>query len=174
MTIAERIATISAVSGVRGATTKGEVEDIGGGQHRAIVRWIVGSGDIARVGGAVLLVSGYNTEQEQAQWADGLPSILAPAPAGTRYITGRNTPFTAAQVEAFANAQWRAQGAAYTSAPDILGFEVDNLDGKSVKISGLFWMEDGTRSDRAYVIRLVDANGLTTAASGNVKFERIL
>lgn len=169
MAIAERIATVSAVQGVIAAFQKGSAEAAGPLSLVTVV-WFRVSGAVASRGGGVLVVSDIGGENEEAYWGE-LPALLAPAPAAKGYITGCNTPFTAAQVEAFTNAQWRAHDAAYASAPDILGFEVDNLDGKSVKVSGLFWMSDGSRSDRAYVIRLVDANGNTSGA--NVKFEQI-
>lgn len=171
MNITQRIETVGAAPGVLAAFAKGEVEAIGGNLHLVNVVWFHVAGAVARRGGGSLIVSGYGTGAESALWGGNLPDVIAPAPAAQGYITERTVPFTKAQVIAFANAQWRAQGAAYTNAPDILGIEVDNMDGKSVKVSGLFWMDGGARSDRGYVIRLVDPNGLTSGA--NVKFEQI-
>lgn len=170
MTVAERIATVSAASGVIAAFQEGNPKSIGP-LSLVPVAWVHVSGTIARRGGGALIVSSYQGEGETAYWGGGLPDVLVPAPSAPGYITARNTPFTAAQVKAFANAQWRAQGAAYTNAPDILAFDVDNLDGNSVKVSGYFWMDGGSRSNRSYVIRLVDANGATSG--NNVKFEQI-
>lgn len=172
MNVNERIASVAAAQGVVAVYQHGSLESLGGGLDAINVVWWTTAGDVSKRHGGRLIIVHYDTEQESATWAGELPEVLKAAPAPTGYITARNTPFTRAQVEAFANAQWRGQSAEYTSAPDILGFEVDNLDGKSVQVSGLFWMADGTRSDRRYVIRMVDANGLTSGA--NVKFERIL
>lgn len=172
MNVEQRIATVAAAVGVAAAYQKGEAESLGGNLHGISVVWWDKTGDVSRRFGARLVVSGYGTAQESADWAGDLPAVLAPARAAQGYITARTTPFTRAQVEAFANAQWRGQSAEYTSAPTILGFEVDNLDGKSVKVDGLFWMSDGTRSERKYVIRFVDPNGAPSGS--NVKFERIL
>ena len=172
MTVAERISTVSASPGVVAAFQDGNIKSIGSLSLVTVV-WFHVAGSIARRGGGTLVVINYQAEEETAYWGGGLPDVLVPAPSAPGYITARNNPFTAAQVKAFANAQWRAQGAAYTNAPDILAFDVDNLDGNSVKISGYFWMDGGSRSNRSYVIRLVDANGLTTPASNNVKFEQI-
>jgi hypothetical protein len=170
MNIAQRILSLTAIQGVS-AWRVGEARTIGGDQHVVTLAWTYGTTDVRKRGGGDLIVSGYETPQESAAWAGELPELLRPAVAAPGYITERNTPFTHAQVVDFANAQWRAQGAAYASAPDILGIELDNLDGKSVKVSGLFWMEGGGRSNRAYVIRLVDPNGNPSGA--NVKLELI-
>lgn len=171
MNVEQRIATVAAAPGVTAAYQIGEAEALGGNLHGVNVVWWVSSGDVSRRYGGRLVASGYGTAQEAANWAGELPAVLAPAPVATGYITGRTVPFSRVQVEAFANAQWRAQQG-YASAPDILGFEVDNLGDRAVRVSGLFWMTDGTRSDRGYVIRLVNPNGETSG--DNVKFERIL
>lgn len=170
MTVAERIATVAAASGVIAAFQEGNAKSIGP-LSLVPVAWVHVSGAIARRGGGNLIVSNYQGEGETAYWGSELPSVLVPAPSAPGYITDRNTPFTDAQVKSFVNTTWRAHGAAYTNAPDVLGMEIDNQNGKAVLVRGLFWMEDGTRSDRKYIIRFVDANGSTTG--DNVKFERI-
>jgi len=168
MNITQRIATIVAKPGVSAARQDGGAIDLGGGQKRVTIMWTVTTGDVSRAEAGNLLVTDHEGQAESATWLGGVPSILETAQG---FITGRTVPFTRAQVIAFANTQWRAQGGNYTNAPDILGMEVDNLDPNSVRVSGLFWVDGGTRSESGYVIRLVDANGATSGA--NVKFERI-
>ena len=169
MTIVERIATVAAVQGVISASQKGQAK-AEGDVHLVTVVWFRVSGAVASRGGGVLVVSDMGGENEEAYWGE-LPALLAPAPTAQGYITERTVLFTASDVIDYVNAKWRAQSPAYAVAPDILGIEIDNQDGKSVKISGLFWMENGTRSPKEYIIRFVDANGAID--DKNVKLELI-
>jgi hypothetical protein len=172
MTVEQRLQSLRDVQGVLAAYLVGQVTSEPGVDY-VPVAWVTGGVDVGRKDGGTLIATGRNTEAEAAIWGGSLPAPQVPAAVAPGYITERNPPFTAAQVKAFINATWRGTTEGGASAPDVLAIEMDNLDGKSIRVSGLFWIaENGTRSDRAYVIRFVDANGATSGA--NVKFERIL
>lgn len=121
------------------------------------------------------VVEGVNIEQ--AYWVGSIPTPLREVPDA--YITGRTgtaqaprVPFTRAEVEAFCNAQWRAQQG-NSAARDIVEFDVRNVTPNTVEVRGLFHdVPTNNRLRLVYLISLVDANGATSGA--NVKFERVV
>jgi len=148
-----------------------------GALYSSRVAWIEIVNGLASFKGQDLIVKVTEDAQGQvltqtAYWLGGsLPGPLQPAPADA-YITGRTSPFTKTQVEAFCNTQWKATSG-NSAARDIIEFTVSNVTANTVRVSGLFHdVATGNRVTLTYLISLVDANGATTGA--NVKFEKVI
>lgn len=141
------------------------------------VAWVeVSNGTVSQKGIDVIVQHLGEVGQEAAYWVNDLPGPLKAAPADA-YITGRNTPFTKAQVEAFCNAQWKAvlvNGVAVNAAArDAIDFTVQNVTANTVRVQGLFHdVATGNRVRLTFLITLVDANGSTSGT--NVKFEKVV
>ena len=136
------------------------------------VAWVeVSNGTVSQKGIDVIVQHLGVVNQEAAYWVNDLPGPLKPAPADA-YITGRNTPFTKAQVENFCNTQWKATSG-NAAARDVIDFTVQNVSANTVRVQGLFHdVATGNRVRLTYLISLVDANGSTSGA--NVKFEKVV
>lgn len=174
MTTAQQLAAVSAAPNVIAAFLAKDPEPIPKTTqlHHARMSWYYLSGGFVLNGGADLIIVNYGVAgQESAYWFNTLPSILAERTAPT-FITGRNTPFTGAQVETFCNAQWRAtQG--NSAALAVKEFTVSNVDPNTIRVGGLFHdVATNQRQRLSYLITLVDANGSTSGA--NVKFEKVV
>ena len=170
-TLAEQVSAIQGAQGVIAAELLEEVAPVAGfaSLSTAQVAYYYVSGDVAEENTVGLLVLNYGAQGEAAYWSRRLPSPLAVA-APIQYMTSRNTPFTAAQIESYCNQLWVA---ANPTAGPILEFNVQVVNGKTVKISGKFDVGSSSRSERSYYIWLVDPNGAVTPGNANVKFERI-
>ncbi len=173
MTLAERVAELSAVNGVVAAIIDGEPKQLSLSPsiHLARVTYWRIVGSLVTDSAVAVVVLNYGVpETEAAYWLRKVPDILQPAAAATTYFTSRNSPFTAAQIETYCNQIWVAANA---SAGPILEFNVQAVNGKTVKVSGKFDVGGASREDRSYYIWLVDPNGSVAAGNANVKFERI-
>lgn len=138
--------------------------------HMGDVKYWVADGDVVRENTATLVILDYNGGSEAAYWLRRLPDVLEPTPAAPTYINDRTTPFTAAQIESFCNTVWQDLN---SGAGDIIEFNVTEVDGKTVRVSGNFDIGTDTREARSYYIQLVDPNGSVTVGNANIKFERI-
>jgi len=148
------------------------------------IAWVEANNNIVSQKGHEVIVKVVIDENQQitsetAYWVNTLPEPLKPV-AADAFILGRTAaaannpkrPFTAAEVESFANTQWRAT-AGNTAALAIKDFKVENFDSNTVRISGLFHdVATNTRQRHAFFVTLVDPNAAATGA--NVKFERIV
>jgi hypothetical protein len=119
-----------------------------------------------------VIVVAPDGQTENAYWLGGLPSVLEEAPAAETYITARSVPFTAAQVEGFANDAWR--GIKNASARDIRDFSVRNIDSQTVEVTGWFQIADESWNNLTYYIHIVDVNGsyAANAQNTNIEFEQ--
>ena len=77
---------------------------------------------------------------------------------------------TAAQIQAYCNAQWET---VIANSVDIIDFNVSAVSGSVVLVGGVFDMGT-TWEQRSYYIRLVDPNGSVAAGNANVQFRRKL
>ncbi len=173
-TLNERMTAIQNASGVIAAKLVGTPELVNETPviHLGKVQYWVVDGDTVKGNTAAIIIRFYNGQggTEEAFWLERLPDVLQPNPAATTYFTSRNTPYTAAQIEAYCNSLWVA---ANPTAGPILEFAVQAVNGKTVKVSGKFDTGSATRQDRSYYIWLVDPNGSVATGNANVKFERI-
>lgn len=135
------------------------------------VAWVEVSGQTVQQRGIEVIVKHLGeVGQEAAYWVGSLPAPLQVTPDA--YITGRTTPFTKSQVEAFCNTQWKATSG-NAAARDVIEFSVSNVSPNTVRVQGLFHdVAANNRIRLTYLISLVDANGATTGA--NVKFEKVV
>lgn len=136
------------------------------------VAWVeIINGTVSQKGHEVIVKDLGVVGKESAYWVNSIPGPLHP-PAADAYITGRNTPFTKANVETFCNTQWKATSG-NAAARDVIEFSVENVTPNSVKVRGLFHdVATNNRVRLTYLISLVDANGATTGS--NVKFEKVI
>lgn len=136
-----------------------------------LVWLIVENGSVKKDSGDVLVENLSGQNELVIGWLGDVPASTKP-PAADAYITGRNTPFTKAQVESFCNTQWKATSG-NAAARDVIEFSVENVTPNSVKVRGLFHdVATNNRARLTYLISLVDANGATTGS--NVKFEKVI
>ena len=169
-TLTERVTALTNASGVLAVQQQGDPEQVISGIHLAKVTYWAVEGDAVKANTVGLIITDYQGQSEAAYWLNRTPSVLVPAPEAPTYITDRNTPFTAAQVEAFCNSLWQI---ANPTAGPILNFTVTAINGKTIRVAGDFDIAANTREHREYYIWLVDANGSVTPGNANVKFERI-
>lgn len=140
------------------------------------VAWVQVVGTVVEQKGADVLVkvvedANHQVTSQTAYWVGTVPGPLAAA-VPDAYITGRTTPFTKAQVEAFCNTQWKATSG-NTAARDVIEFSVTNVTANTVRVQGLFHdVATGNRVRMTYLITLVDPNGATSGT--NVKFEKVV
>lgn len=132
---------------------------------------IVENGAVKKATGDVIVENLSGVNELVIGWLGDIPESIKPAPADA-YITGRNTPFTKAQVESFCNTQWKATSG-NAAARDVIEFSVQNVSANTVRVQGLFHdVATGNRIRLTYLISLVDANGSTSGT--NVKFEKVV
>lgn len=109
-----------------------------------------------------------------AYWLGNLPDPLRVTPATVYFADRTVSSITAAQIETFCNTTWKALPNQST-APDIRGFSVVPVDGKTVRFEG--YLNTGAAGAlwklKKYFIRLVDPNGSVTVGNANIKFEEI-
>jgi len=176
-TFNQRLTALQGASNVIGAHQEGSLVPLfDGGEggvtvHRAEVQYWAIDGDTIKPQTKALVVVNQGTQSEAAYWLGGIPEPLRTPPVEL-YITDRNTPFTAAQVETFANAAWAdALSPGFTPRP-IRGFSVQAVDGSTVAVSGHFNTAAGTWERQEWYIHLVDANGSVVIGNSNIEFER--
>jgi hypothetical protein len=187
MTVAERRAELLAAPGVVAVTELVSPvipQAYFGGAYRFRLSYAVESGDdVTTTNSADLFILGWTPEEERepetppevATWLGQLPRPLVDNTVV--YISDRTVgnPITATQIEAFANAQWKAQ-AGHSAAANIRRFQVAPVDGKTVMVTGLFNVipQSGaaTWETRSYLIRMIDANG--NPSGSNIVFERLV
>ena len=179
-TLQQKLDALSAAPNVLEArTVRGPASVPGfGNVYTAQVLWFYTEGGVAKKSSAEVIITslgGIDPETgasvEAAYWLSEIPAPLRPVVVET-YITGRTQPFTAMQVVAFCNTQWRAT-VGNAAALAIKEFSASNVDANTIRVTGLFHdVATNTRPRLTYLITLVDANGLTTGA--NVKFEKVV
>jgi hypothetical protein len=145
--------------------------------YTAAISWYLTTGDFVRSESAELIIVELGTENEAAYWLDRVPAILVVPPVIVYMADRTASTVTAAMIESFCNSTWTAAapGAGQTGAASIREFEVTPVDGRTVRVNGMFNLvaNGGSWERRTYLIRLVDPNGQLTLASGNIKFERV-
>lgn len=144
--------------------------------YKATIVWLVDNGETVQKSSKDVLIfkMGSIGEEVVLGWlGSDVPEPIKVVPDA--YITGRNTPFTKANVETFCNAQYKSL-TGQSAARDIIGFTVENVTPNTIRVSGYF--HDATitavqtRVKLTYLITLVDANGATSGA--NLKFEKVV
>ncbi len=163
--------------GTRGTYMPGVVwSSIGEQLYTVRILWVVDQGETVKKEGRDVLIfkMGDVGNEVVLGWIGDVPDPIKAA-VPDAYITGRTTPFTKANVEAFCNTQYRSL-TGQTNARDAIGFTVENVTPNTVRVQGLF--HDATitavqtRVRLTYLITLVDPNGAISGA--NVKFEKVI
>lgn len=177
-TLQQQVDALNAAPGVLEAWVDKAPVSMGkaGTLYAGRIAWVQVSGSIVEQKGAEVIVKNLGlivneVNTEQAYWVGSVPGPLAAA-VPDAYITGRTTPFTRAQVEAFCNTQWKATSG-NAAARDVIEFTVQNVTANTVRVQGLFHdVATGNRVRLTFLITLVDPNGLASGA--NVKFEKVI
>lgn len=131
-------------------------------------------GAIANIKKHRAIAFGAISATADAYWLGSLPEPLRTDPPVVYFADRTASSITAAQIETFCNATWKALPN-QSGAPDLREFSVVPSDGKTVRIechtntgaAGALW------KPKKYFIRLVDPNGSVTVGNANIKFEEI-
>lgn len=131
-------------------------------------------GAIANIKKHRALAFGADSATANAYWLGSPPEPLRVTPKAVYFSARTASSITAAQIETFCNATWKALPN-QSAAPDIRGFSVTPVDGKTVRFEG--HLNTGAAGAlwrlKKYFIRLVDPNGSVTVGNANIKFEEI-
>jgi len=174
-TVQQRVDALANAANVIGVSREAEPTMVLAGLGKLRVTYASTTGSIAEIQVVDLLVVNFGEQNKAAFWLSRVPAPLVVTPPVV-YISDRTVgePITAAQIQSFCNAQWRAQ-AGHSAAADIRKFSVVPVDGKSVQVSGWFNVipQSGaaTWERRAYLIRMIDPNG--NPSGSNIWFERV-
>ena len=171
-TLLERIAELEESSAVVLVETPGTPEVVNGTDIRMLdVAFWYTLGNVMDRAIVRIYILDYSTQDEAAYWHRKEPAVLR-VPGPIDYFSARTaSTITAAQIEAYCNAEWQALK---PGAADILRFEVTPIDGATVEIAGIFHdPTSNTWSHKRYYIRLLDPDGAVSPGNANVKFEAL-
>lgn len=147
--------------------------------HLGTIAWIQISGDHVTSKSADIIVANMGVVgQEAAYWVGGTPEPLR---GEDKFLSSRTTggwaALTRAQqisaIQSFCNGVYKA---AVAGARDIRDFQVEPVDGNTIRVSGYFNTGQGlTQWERqSWFVRLIDPNGSVAAPYSNVEFQRVV
>lgn len=144
------------------------------GIYLAQITYLAKSGNVAKSVAVTAVVKDFGLPGEEAWWYDRLPEPLRTVEVPVFFKDRTVSSITAAQIETFCNATWKAISG-QAGAPDLRQFNVVPVDGKTVYAEmqtntgavGAKWIA------KKFFIRLVDPNGSVAVGNANIKFEEL-
>lgn len=187
MTVEQRIAQISSASGVISAYMEREQAITNANLYLVTVNWYYLKDGIAIRDEGQLIVQNRTSDDPQnpetAYWFIRTPSILV-VPTEVKYLTSRTAGGWASlsgsaqktAIENFCNEVYKAANA---GASNIREFNVEPINGTTVKVRGNFNTKDANNAfnqwtPMVWYVRLIDANGSVAAPYSNVEFHKVI